>query len=987
MPGLIRKVLIFAAIDGLLLLPAGPRSRSQGQTKIAYKTAAVNAATTETSISQAVASGSSFEAVGIAGILSVPSGSWLIAITKRSPVAEIKGRQIFVITDIALIPLNSKSDAEAAIARVRAKFAKRNPNGTAVEDSESDDEYDGESLLSSDDDVNDDPPRQPSHNRTKSSIAEDVIGKKGLYGRFAERWFSKRGWQVDKNRLQGLSGKGELGTEEIRMKRMRSPNGTPSNAGTPTEEATEQAVTPSLDAQAQVAQGELTETGGDPAVQAAPESEEPALEVVDDEVVEGVANSLTPKLLRTTKILLSASRSFYFSYDYDITRSIAKQTPHTSSDVPLHKKVDREFFWNRHLLDPFTEAGQHHLALPLMQGFVAQQNFQIPNQEGYGRNFLLTLISRRSVKRAGLRYLRRGVNESGNVANCVETEQLLSDIDKNAEYSFVQMRGSIPIFFQQSPYALKPKPILMHNEIVNKAAFQSHFRRMKDRYGEVQVVNLVERHSLEGIVGDKYEKYAQELEDPKIRFEWFDFHSECRGMKFENVSRLLDRVGGVVEEFGWTEEKDDKIEKTQTGVIRTNCMDCLDRTNVVMSNFARRALETQLTRLSIDPTRLDKSLNFMNLIWADNGDAISKQYSSTAALKGDFTRTKKRNISGALADFGLTLTRFWNNIIGDFFTQAVIDYLLGNVSAQVFVEFEAKMMSGDPAVSVSKVRQNAIETSCRLVIADSNEEMIGGWSLLTPNEENTLRTFPFKEVVLLLTDAALYFCKFDFAMDKVSAFERIALENIKGLQYGAYITSTLTSAQVDEKQNVGLVIKYESGKDDILRINTRSLTANVSRESSDIAAEAAVPPSGDEDKDVSQGDTKPPPDPNTVATDAAAAPQDDGYGDRILAFKAISADATIKAASRLPSPIRRSAESEEETLILSICNEIERACKTVDPSLGGTVQESTEEGGSTSEQTFSPFIEKKDVVSVLEAKKSTGLLEQVGYSIRRWVWA
>ena len=105
----------------------------------------------------------------------------------------------------------------------------------------------------------------------------------------------------------------------------------------------------------------------------------------------------------------------------------------------------------------------------------------------------------------------------------------------------------------------------MHSETANKAAFQTHFKRMKDRYGEIQAVNLVERHGFEAIVGDMYEKYATELEDPKIKFEWFDFHSECRGMKFENVNLLLDRVGDVVEEFGWTEEKDDKIQKSQTG--------------------------------------------------------------------------------------------------------------------------------------------------------------------------------------------------------------------------------------------------------------------------------------------------------------------------------------------------------------------------------------------------------------------------------------
>ncbi|KAF3213366.1 hypothetical protein TWF192_006836 [Orbilia oligospora] len=977
MPGLVRKILILAAVDGLLLLPTGPRSRGQGPTKISYKTGAVNASTDETPVSQAVASGNSFEALGIAGLLSVPSGSWLIAITKRSQVAEVKGRQIFVISDIALIPLHSKSEAEAAIFRVKAKAVKRSSSNAGIEDIDSDDDYDGESILSSDDDVSDDPPRRPNHHRTlSSSIAEDVIGKKGVYGRFAERWFSKRGWQVDRNRLQGLSGKGEIGGESFPMRKMRS------RTGSPDSEAAEKAISPALDEQAQESQGERTLTGDSTGADAPTDPDQPIEEPVDSEVIEGVANSLTPKLLRTTKLLLSASRSFYFSYDYDITRSISKQTSATSSEVPLHKNVDTEFFWNRHLLEPFIESGQHHFALPLMQGFVAQQHFQIPNKEGYSRNFLLTLLSRRSINRAGLRYLRRGVDEHGYVANCVETEQLLSDIDKNAEYSFVQIRGSIPLFFQQSPYALKPKPILMHSEPANKSAFQTHFKRMKDRYGEIQAVNLVERHGFEAIVGDMYEKCATELDDPKIKFEWFDFHSECRGMKFENVNLLLDRVGDVVEEFGWTEEKDDKIERSQAGIIRTNCMDCLDRTNVVMSNFARRAIEIQLTRLNIDPTKLETSLNFMNLLWADNGDAVSKQYSSTAALKGDFTRTKKRNISGALADFGLTLTRFWNNIIGDFFTQAAIDYLLGNVSAQVFVEFEAKMMSGDPAVSVSKVRQNAIETSCRLVIADSNEEMIGGWTLRTPGEENTLRTFPFKEIVLLLTDAALYFCKFDFSMDKVSAFERISLENVKGLQYGAYITSTLTSAQVNEKQNVGLVIRYEPGKDDILRINTRSLTSNVSRQNGDIAAEAAVPPPDAE----GQGDTKKP-DNVEAPPKEKKKPESDPTHERFLAFKAIPADSSIKSSNRLPSPLSKSAESDEEGLILSICSEIERACKVVNSQLNGSSESGSVPDGSTVEDLVTPFIEKKDIVSVQEAKKSTGLFEQVGYSIRRWVWA
>ncbi len=37
-----------------------------------------------------------------------------------------------------------------------------------------------------------------------------------------------------------------------------------------------------------------------------------------------------------------------------------------------------------------------------------------------------------------------------------------------------------------------------------------------------------------------------------------------------------------------------RVTKQQNGVLRTNCMDCLDRTNVVQSTFGRAILGEQL---------------------------------------------------------------------------------------------------------------------------------------------------------------------------------------------------------------------------------------------------------------------------------------------------------------------------------------------------------------------------------------------------------
>ena len=440
-----------------------------------------------------------------------------------------------------------------------------------------------------------------------------------------------------------------------------------------------------------------------------------------------------------------------------------------------------------------------------MQGFVGQRAFNIDEKEpplGSGQSvatseatpvenepgkiesqdgqakFLITLISRRSIKRPGLRYLRRGVDDEGNVANSVETEQILSKEDWSGRvFSFTQIRGSMPLFFSQSPYSFKPVPVLQHSAARNEAAFQRHFQDIQARYGQIQICLLVDKSGGEAAIGQRYESNTMQFnekasdERTRLRFEWFDFHNICRGMKFENVSLLMDKIGSSLDDFGVTEQVDTLVEKTQKGVVRTNCMDCLDRTNVVQSACGQRALEGQLREegYAID-LKKDLTTQWFNTLWADNGDAISKQYSSTAALKGDYTRTRQRNYRGAINDLSLTLSRYYNNIVNDFFSQCTIDFLLGYVNSQVFEEFEDKLMSADPGMSIQKVHQNAINTCTKIVIEDGSEDLIGGWIMLSPNRPDVLNTLPMDESVLLLTDSALYRVRFDWNDEKVISF-------------------------------------------------------------------------------------------------------------------------------------------------------------------------------------------------------------------------
>ncbi len=168
----------------------------------------------------------------------------------------------------------------------------------------------------------------------------------------------------------------------------------------------------------------------------------------------------------------------------------------------------------------------------------------------------------------------------------------------------------------------------------------------------------------------------------------------------------------------------------------------------------------------------------------------------------------------------------------DYSSQAAIDYLLGNVTSQVFDEFEADMISDDPAMSIWKVRANTIDTSSKIVIPDQGD-LVESWTLLSPRHKNTVRTFPF-EVVLLLTNTALYAVRFDWSSENVLFFGIVHLRSITGILRGAYITSTLAAGQMDEDKNIGFVVKYCPGKEEIARINTRSLNNSSADENDDV---------------------------------------------------------------------------------------------------------------------------------------------------------
>ena len=208
---------------------------------------------------------------------------------------------------------------------------------------------------------------------------------------------------------------------------------------------------------------------------------------------------------------------------------------------------------------------------------------------------------------------------------------------------------------------------------------------LSTEYNKVVIINLVDRKKDQKVIGNLFQTISKENKDGNCNWEfvWFDFHEECKKMQYQNLSRLLKitPVSEALKNFELTHiklpttfnfnsynyEKEPQLDilQTQSGVYRVNCVDCLDRTNVVQTVFARQIIHKILYKLKI--TGLPKG---------DAFDYLSYSYSGTKAMKGDFTRYGKKSLKGNIQDGIFSLKRYFINNFTDGYHMDCQDYAL-----------------------------------------------------------------------------------------------------------------------------------------------------------------------------------------------------------------------------------------------------------------------------------------------------------------------
>ena len=137
-------------------------------------------------------------------------------------------------------------------------------------------------------------------------------------------------------------------------------------------------------------------------------------------------------------------------------------------------------------------------------------------------------------------------------------------------FSYVQTRGSVPVYWAEINN-LRYKPDLRIMDVSGTVRYPSppsrfhrltlllrqaeslsrHFSQQVSLYGDQYLVNLVNKSGYEKPVKEAYEKALDTMGNSRVHYTYFDFHHECKGLRFDRVSVLIDSLDEELHQQGF----------------------------------------------------------------------------------------------------------------------------------------------------------------------------------------------------------------------------------------------------------------------------------------------------------------------------------------------------------------------------------------------------------------------------------------------------
>lgn len=364
--------------------------------------------------------------------------------------------------------------------------------------------------------------------------------------------------------------------------------------------------------------------------------------------------------------LESESNKFYYSYTYDMSHNLQDNFCYSlEQNSSIKKKYEASTFpifrWNDFLSNHFGNASQSTIkrekwVISMIHGYYEEMTIEM-----YSNILSVHLISRRMIQNSGTRYNRRGLNPDGFAANYVETEQIVANCTISSKIkplisSYVQVRGSVPIYWFQEPSMLNPKPeIKIRNIDIRMVGANKHFSDMIGLYGQnIYCLNLMKsrphkRSNKEEILSDRFKELMEKMNKLDKNFSKLEYcHIDLKNSIKEDQDNFFNIAFKLAENLTNRQkyflmsgfEKECKAGEVtiqfQNGISRVNCVDCLDRTNFMLNIIGEMAFNNQIkTCLQMrQDQRLEvsqKILQNYQLMWRNTGDNIALQYGGSKA--------------------------------------------------------------------------------------------------------------------------------------------------------------------------------------------------------------------------------------------------------------------------------------------------------------------------------------------------------------------
>ncbi|XP_030354722.1 synaptojanin-2 isoform X2 [Strigops habroptila] len=339
------------------------------------------------------------------------------------------------------------------------------------------------------------------------------------------------------------------------------------------------------------------------------------------------------------------SGMFYFSWpnagsNFDLTVRAQKQGDN-------HYESGNSFFWNQLLHVPFKhyQVNCSDWLLKVMCGVVDIRTVYASHKKAKA-----CLISRISCERAGVRFHIRGVNDDGHVSNFVETEQTIY-LDDDVS-SFVQIRGSVPLFWEQLGLQVGSHHLRLNRGLeANAPAFDRHMMLLKEQYGKQVIVNLLGSRGGEEVLNRAFKKLlwasSHAADTPMINFDY----KFAKGGKTENLENLL--------------RPQLKLHWEDFGIFTKG-------ENILLAQLESLGLNSKSV--------IERFVESYKVMWTLNGHNLSRVSTGSRALEGknkvgklkdgarSVSRTIQSNFSDAVKQEAIKLL-----LMGDFFNEEYAD--------------------------------------------------------------------------------------------------------------------------------------------------------------------------------------------------------------------------------------------------------------------------------------------------------------------------